>query len=43
VVIVDWVFTAATAVFQPLGGFWMLHLAGLSQAAIAATAIHNAL
>jgi uncharacterized membrane protein len=28
VVITDWVFTATTAVFQPLSGFWMMHLAG---------------
>lgn len=27
VVITDWLFTATTAVFQPLSGFWMLHLA----------------
>lgn len=25
----DWVFTATTAVLQPLTGFWLLHLAGL--------------
>lgn len=30
VVITDWLFTATTAVFQPLSGFWMLHLGGLS-------------
>ena len=29
VVVTDWVFTAATAVFQPLSGFWMLHVAGI--------------
>jgi uncharacterized membrane protein len=29
VVVTDWVFTATTAVFQPLSGFWLLHLAGL--------------
>jgi uncharacterized membrane protein len=29
VVITDWVFTATTAVFQPLSGFWMMHLAGM--------------
>jgi uncharacterized membrane protein len=28
VVITDWVFTATTAVFQPLSGFWLMHLAG---------------
>jgi uncharacterized membrane protein len=27
VVITDWLFTATTAVFQPLSGFWMMHLA----------------
>jgi uncharacterized membrane protein len=30
VVITDWVFTATTALFQPLSGFWLLHLAGMS-------------
>jgi uncharacterized membrane protein len=30
VVITDWLFTATTAVLQPLTGFWMLHLAGMS-------------
>ena len=29
VVITDWLFTATTAVVQPLTGFWMLHLAGI--------------
>jgi uncharacterized membrane protein len=29
VVITDWLFTATTAIFQPLSGFWMLHLAGM--------------
>lgn len=28
VVTTDWVFTATTAVFQPLSGFWLMHLAG---------------
>ena len=28
VVVTDWVFTATTAVFQPLSGFWLIHLAG---------------
>lgn len=28
VVITDWVFTATTAVLQPLSGFWLMHLAG---------------
>ena len=28
VVISDWVFTATTAVMQPLTGFWLMHLAG---------------
>jgi len=28
VVITDWLFTATTAIFQPLSGFWMMHLAG---------------
>jgi uncharacterized membrane protein len=28
VVITDWVFTATTAVFQPLSGFWLMYLAG---------------
>ena len=28
VVIADWVFTATTAVIQPLTGFYMIHLAG---------------
>jgi uncharacterized membrane protein len=28
VVITDWVFTATTAIFQPLSGFWLMHLAG---------------
>lgn len=28
VVITDGVFTATTAVFQPLSGFWLMHLAG---------------
>ena len=30
VVITDWLFTATTAVFQPLTGFWMMYLAGMS-------------
>lgn len=30
VVITDWLFTATTAVFQPMSGFWLLHLAGMS-------------
>ena len=29
VVITDWLLTATTALFQPLTGFWMLHLAGM--------------
>jgi uncharacterized membrane protein len=29
VVIQDWVFTATTAVFQPLSGLWLVHMAGL--------------
>jgi len=29
VVIADWLFTATTAVLQPLTGFWMMHIAGL--------------
>ena len=29
VVVTDWLFTATTAVFQPLSGFWMIHLAGM--------------
>lgn len=28
VVIADWLFTATTAVAQPLTGFWLVHLAG---------------
>jgi uncharacterized membrane protein len=28
VVITDWLFTATTAVFQPLSGFWMMHIGG---------------
>jgi uncharacterized membrane protein len=28
VVVTDWVFTATTAVFQPLSGLWLMHLAG---------------
>jgi uncharacterized membrane protein len=28
VVVTDWVFTATTAVFQPLSGWWLMHLAG---------------
>jgi uncharacterized membrane protein len=28
VVIADWLFTAPTAVFQPLSGFYLMHLAG---------------
>jgi uncharacterized membrane protein len=28
VVITDWVFTAPTVVFQPLSGYWLMHLAG---------------
>jgi uncharacterized membrane protein len=28
VVIADWVFTTTTIVFQPLSGFWLMHLAG---------------
>lgn len=29
VVMADWLFTATTAVFQPLSGIWLLHLMGL--------------
>jgi uncharacterized membrane protein len=29
VVRADWLFTATTAVVQPLSGFWLLHLAGI--------------
>lgn len=29
VVITDWLFTATTAVFQPLSGFWLMHIAGM--------------
>lgn len=29
VVITDWVFTATTAVFQPLSGYWLMQLAGI--------------
>ena len=28
VVIADWVFTATTIIFQPLSGFYLVHLAG---------------
>ena len=28
VVIADWLFTATTVVFQPLSGYWLIHLAG---------------
>ena len=28
VVMADWLFTATTVVFQPLSGFWLMHLAG---------------
>jgi uncharacterized membrane protein len=28
VVVADWLFTATTVVFQPLSGFWLMHLAG---------------
>lgn len=28
VVIADWMFTATTAIFQPLSGFWLIHLVG---------------
>lgn len=28
VVVTDWTFTATTAVFQPVSGFWLMHLAG---------------
>jgi uncharacterized membrane protein len=30
VVIADWLFTATTAVFQPLSGFWMMHIADMA-------------
>jgi uncharacterized membrane protein len=29
VVIADWLFTATTAIFQPLSGFWLLHIMGI--------------
>jgi uncharacterized membrane protein len=29
VVVQDWVLTATTAVFQPLSGFWLMHIAGM--------------
>jgi uncharacterized membrane protein len=29
VVVQDWLFTATAAVFQPLSGFWLLHLGGI--------------
>lgn len=29
VVVADWLFTATTAVLQPLTGFWLVHIAGL--------------
>jgi uncharacterized membrane protein len=29
VVRADWLFTATTAILQPLSGFWLLHLAGI--------------
>jgi uncharacterized membrane protein len=29
VVTADWVFTATTVLFQPLSGFWLMHLAGM--------------
>src|SRR5687768_13070216 len=29
VVMADWLFTATTAVFQPVSGFWMMHMAGM--------------
>ena len=29
VVVTDWLFTATTAVAQPVTGFWMMHLAGM--------------
>lgn len=28
VVVADWVFTTTTIVFQPLSGFWLIHVAG---------------
>jgi uncharacterized membrane protein len=30
VVIADWLFTTPTIVLQPLTGFWLMHLAGLT-------------
>ena len=33
VVIADWLFTATTAVFQPLSGFYLAHVAGMSLSA----------
>jgi uncharacterized membrane protein len=30
VVVTDWLFTATTAVFQPLTGFWMMHVADIA-------------
>src|SRR4051812_42106294 len=29
VVITDWLFTASTAVFQPVSGIWMMHIGGM--------------
>jgi uncharacterized membrane protein len=29
VVMADWIFTATTAVFQPLSGFWLIKIAGI--------------
>lgn len=33
VVLADWLFTATTAVLQPLTGFWLVHVAGFSLSA----------
>ncbi|MFC4158708.1 DUF2269 family protein [Chitinimonas lacunae] len=30
VVVADWMFTATTAIFQPLSGLWMMHLVGFT-------------
>ena len=35
VVRADWLFTATTAVLQPLTGFWLIHLAGIPMRAVA--------
>ncbi len=30
VVLADWIFTTPTIIFQPLSGFWLMYLAGIS-------------